>query len=138
MGKIPPPCFKIKHSPFLTSKIQNFNPSKGGEVDGLWDNAKPIYIIDRIWTGLKAYWTMPHSIRPSANQLQADLMAANTIISGHRADDQDTMRQMRAMAEILDVIVKTNPALAQQWQNVRPTINPNHTPKEQAENDLDI
>ncbi|KAL0689383.1 hypothetical protein Bca4012_089061 [Brassica carinata] len=34
---------------------------------------------------------------------------------------------------MFDVLAETNPALAAMWQNVRPTINPDPTPEEQAD-----
>ncbi|WZZ36539.1 hypothetical protein YC2023_019940 [Brassica napus] len=67
------------------------------------------------------------------SQLQTDLTAANQVISELRADNQASRTRLRSIAGMFDVLADTNPALAAMWQNVRPTINPNPTPEEQAE-----
>ncbi|KAG2301405.1 hypothetical protein Bca52824_030056 [Brassica carinata] len=65
------------------------------------------------------------------SQLQTDLTAANQVISELRADNQASRTRLRSIAGMFDVLADTN--LAAMWQNVRPTINPNPTPEEQAE-----
>ncbi|KAF3604027.1 hypothetical protein F2Q69_00035887 [Brassica cretica] len=59
--------------------------------------------------------------------------AANRVISELRADNQANRTHIRSIAGMFDVLAETNPALAAMWQNVRPTINPDPTPEEQAD-----
>ncbi|KAF2597430.1 hypothetical protein F2Q68_00011916 [Brassica cretica] len=51
----------------------------------------------------------------------------------YEADYQPHRTRLRSIAGMFDVLADTNPALAAMWQNVRPTINSNPTPEEQAE-----
>ncbi|KAF3604021.1 hypothetical protein F2Q69_00035889 [Brassica cretica] len=60
-------------------------------------------------------------------------VAANRVISELRTDNQANRTHIRSIAGMFDVLAETNPALAAMWQNVRPTINPDSTPEEQAD-----
>ncbi|KAL0668867.1 hypothetical protein Bca4012_031571 [Brassica carinata] len=67
------------------------------------------------------------------SQLWTDLTAANRVISELRTDNQANRTHIRSIAGMFDVLAETNPVLAAMWQNVRPTINPDSTPEEQAD-----
>ena len=67
------------------------------------------------------------------SQRRTDLTAANRVISEVRGDNQTNRTHIRSIAGMFDVLAETNPALAAMWQNVRPTINPDPTPEEQAD-----
>ena len=67
------------------------------------------------------------------SQLWVDLTAVNKVISELWAGNQANRTHIRSIAGMFDVLAETNPALAQMWQNVRPTINPDPTPKEQTD-----
>ncbi|CAG7898169.1 unnamed protein product [Brassica rapa] len=40
---------------------------------------------------------------------------------------------MMAMTSIFDIMADANPTIAERWRTVHPNINPNSTPKEEAE-----
>ncbi|KAL0715575.1 hypothetical protein Bca4012_064897 [Brassica carinata] len=60
------------------------------------------------------------------SSLRRDLIPANRVISEHRG-------HFRAMANMFDLMVESNPALSDTWQILRPTFIPDPTPEEQAD-----
>ncbi|KAF3593314.1 hypothetical protein DY000_02025953 [Brassica cretica] len=67
------------------------------------------------------------------SKLQTDLMAANQVILELWADNHANGTHIMSLVGMFDNVVETNPALAQMWQAVRPTINPDPTPEKQAD-----
>ena len=66
------------------------------------------------------------------SQLRTDLTAANQVISELRANNQANRTHIMSLAGMFNILVDTNPALANMCQAVRPTINLDPTPEEQA------
>ncbi|KAG2248197.1 hypothetical protein Bca52824_087825 [Brassica carinata] len=64
--------------------------------------------------------------REEIAQLREALLVANTIMA-------ENMTHMMAMASMFDLMADANPKFAEMWWAVRPNINPNRTPEEQAE-----
>ncbi|WZY70016.1 hypothetical protein YC2023_002256 [Brassica napus] len=64
--------------------------------------------------------------REEISQLWEALLVANTVMA-------ENMTQMIAMASMFDLMADANPEFAEMWWVVRPNINPNRTPEEQAE-----
>ena len=64
--------------------------------------------------------------REEISQLREALLVANTVMAENRT-------QMMAMALMFDLMADVNPEFVEMWWVVRPNINPNRTPEEQAE-----
>ncbi|KAF2554178.1 hypothetical protein F2Q68_00036674 [Brassica cretica] len=97
-------------------------PKKRGQMVG-------ISTVNDVLKARTAYAARMHD----DSKLRTDLMAANQVILELWADKHANGTHIMSLAGMFDNVVETNPALAQMWQAVRPTINPDPTPEKQAD-----